>query len=110
MTVPNRILPVIVFSQFAGTSLWFAGNAIIADLQVAMNVGIDDTGIVTSAIQLGFITGTSFLHYLPFQIDTHPESYSLSVQYLVQSQTCLFISSLMIYFHCSFLDSSQDFS
>ena len=39
MKVPKRILPVIVFSQFAGTSFWFAGNAIIADLQTAMNVG-----------------------------------------------------------------------
>jgi len=47
-----------VFSQFAVTSLWFAGNAIIADLQSAMNVGLEDTGIVTSAIQLGFISGT----------------------------------------------------
>ncbi len=25
--VPRRILPVIVLSQFAGTSLWFAVNA-----------------------------------------------------------------------------------
>ena len=47
-----------MFSQFAVTSLWFAGNAIISDLQSAMNVGIEDTGIVTSAIQLGFISGT----------------------------------------------------
>ena len=58
MNIPKRILPVIVFSQFAGTSLWFAGNAILPDLQTSMNVGINDTGIVTSAIQLGFISGT----------------------------------------------------
>jgi MFS family permease len=58
VNAPNRILPVIVFSQFAVTSLWFAGNAIIVDLQSVMNVGIQDTGIVTSAIQLGFIFGT----------------------------------------------------
>lgn len=58
MQIPKRILPVIVFSQFAGTSLWFAGNAIVGDLQSAINVGIEDTGIVTSAIQLGFISGT----------------------------------------------------
>ncbi len=63
MNKPKRILPIIVVSQFAGTSLWFAGNAIIADLQTAMNVGIDDTGIVTSAIQLGFITGTLFFTF-----------------------------------------------
>jgi predicted MFS family arabinose efflux permease len=64
MEVPKRILPIIVFSQFAVTSLWFAGNAIIADLRTSMNVGIDDTGIVTSAIQLGFITGTLFFALL----------------------------------------------
>jgi len=58
MRVPKPILPVIVFSQFAVTSLWFAGNAIIGDLQSAMNVSIEDTGIVTSALQLGFILGT----------------------------------------------------
>lgn len=58
MKVPKLILPVIVFSQLAVTSLWFAGNAIITDLQSAMNVGIGDTGIVTSAVQLGFIFGT----------------------------------------------------
>ncbi|MCH8032555.1 MAG: MFS transporter [Bacteroidetes bacterium] len=58
MQIPKRILPVIVFSQFAVTSIWFAGNAIVGDLQSAMNVGIEDTGIVTSAIQLGFISGT----------------------------------------------------
>jgi len=45
-------------SQFAVTSRWFTGNAIIGDLQLAMNVGIEDTGIVTSAIQLGFILVT----------------------------------------------------
>ena len=58
MHVPKLILPVIIFSQFACTSLWFAGNAIITDLQYVMNVDINDVGIVTSAVQLGFITGT----------------------------------------------------
>jgi len=33
MQIPKRILPAIVFSQFAGTALWFAGNAIIGDSQ-----------------------------------------------------------------------------
>ena len=31
--VPRRILPVIAISQFAGTSVWFAINAVMADLQ-----------------------------------------------------------------------------
>ena len=30
---PARILPLIFFSQFTGPSLWFAGNAVILDLQ-----------------------------------------------------------------------------
>ena len=55
---PRRILPVIVLSQFAGTSLWFAGNAILPDLQHQWGLGADAVGYVTSAVQLGFIVGT----------------------------------------------------
>ena len=58
MTRPARILPLIIFSQFAGTSLWFAGNAVILDLQLAWGLGADSVGYVTSAVQLGFICGT----------------------------------------------------
>jgi len=36
---PGRILPAIVASQFAGTSLWFAGNAILPDLQREWGLG-----------------------------------------------------------------------
>jgi MFS family permease len=55
---PRRILPIIVLSQFAGTSLWFAGNAIVTELQSKWNVGAQALGYVTSAVQLGFILGT----------------------------------------------------
>lgn len=51
------ILPVIVFSQFAGTSLWFAGNAILPDIQHELQINTD-AGNITSAVQLGFIFGT----------------------------------------------------
>jgi predicted MFS family arabinose efflux permease len=55
---PRRILPVIVVSQLAGTSLWFAGNAVLPDLQA--NLGLSDgaLGDMTAAVQLGFIAGT----------------------------------------------------
>ena len=56
--VPPHILPVIVFAQFAGTSLWFAGNAVVNDLQQLLDVSADVTGAITLAVQLGFITGT----------------------------------------------------
>ena len=52
------ILPVIIFSQFAGTSLWFASNAVLGDLQ--RQWGLDDASLshMTSSVQFGFITGT----------------------------------------------------
>ncbi|HSG32604.1 MAG TPA: MFS transporter [Thermodesulfobacteriota bacterium] len=55
---PYWILPVLIFSQFAGTSLWFAGNAIISDLQLGWNLDPASIGWVTSSVQFGFITGT----------------------------------------------------
>ncbi|MBI1803283.1 MAG: MFS transporter [Ignavibacteriae bacterium] len=55
---PFRILPVIIVSQFAGTSLWFASNAIVPDLQRAWNLPPDAVATMTSAVQLGFILGT----------------------------------------------------
>ncbi|NIT53943.1 MAG: MFS transporter, partial [candidate division Zixibacteria bacterium] len=56
--IPFWILPTIVFSQFSGTSLWFAGNAILGDLQTQWNIGVGAVGSITSAVQLGFIAGT----------------------------------------------------
>ena len=58
MARPWWILPVIVFSQFAGTSLWFAGNAILPDIQESWNLGIASLGWMSSSVQLGFIVGT----------------------------------------------------
>lgn len=52
------ILPVIVFSQFCCTSLWFVGNAIINDLVLTFNLEPSALGNLTSAIQFGFIIGT----------------------------------------------------
>jgi MFS family permease len=49
---------VIVLSQFAGGSLWFAGNAVIGDLQLALGLPGAALGWITSAVQLGFIAGT----------------------------------------------------
>ena len=55
---PPRILPAIVFSQFAGTSLWFAGNAVLPDLQRQWSLAEGAVGSLTSAVQMGFILGT----------------------------------------------------
>ncbi len=58
LQVPKRILPTIVFAQFAGTSLWFAGNAILKELQLEWQLPADALATVTSSVQLGFIFGT----------------------------------------------------
>lgn len=62
--IPKRILPVIVFAQFAGTSLWFAGNAVIPDLVQELALTEMAVGYVTSAVQFGFIIGTLLFAFL----------------------------------------------
>jgi DHA1 family inner membrane transport protein len=57
-TVPWRILPAIAVSQFAGTSLWFAINAVMPDLQHSAGLPASAAGWLTAAVQLGFIAGT----------------------------------------------------
>ena len=56
--VPKRILPVIAISQFAGTSVWFAINAVMADLQRDVALPAAAVGWLTASVQIGFIAGT----------------------------------------------------
>lgn len=53
-----HILPTLIISQFACTTLWFAGNAIVNDLALKTGLGSEIIGYVLSSVQLGFITGT----------------------------------------------------
>ena len=64
MSIPSRILPVIVFSQFCCTSLWFAGNAVMPNLLNEFSLDPDALGHLTSAVQFGFITGTLCFAFL----------------------------------------------
>jgi MFS family permease len=54
----QRVLPVIVCSQFFCTSLWFAGNAVLPDIVREFNLQSGFIANLTSAVQLGFISGT----------------------------------------------------
>lgn len=69
---------MIVLSQFAGTSLWFAGNAVISDIQSAFELSPGALGYMTSAVQLGFIIGT-----LSFAILTISDRFSPSRVFFV---------------------------
>ncbi len=73
MSAPRHILPIIIFAQFAGISLWFAGNVVLPDLILQYGFEADDLGIVTSGVQFGFIVGT-----LAFAIFTVADKFSPS--------------------------------
>lgn len=64
MKKPDHILTIIVISQFCCTSLWFAGNGVMTDLLQTYDLGLDALGYLTSAVQLGFITGTLSFAFL----------------------------------------------
>lgn len=54
----KQVLPVIVLSQFAGTSLWFVGNAVLPELKQSLELSQYAVSLVTSAVMLGFVAGT----------------------------------------------------
>ncbi len=55
-----RLAPVatIAIAQLLGTSLWFSANSAADDLRRAWGASVSDIGLLTSAVQLGFILGT----------------------------------------------------
>ena len=55
---PRRVLPILLLSQFAGTSLWFATNAVMPDLQQELGWPAHTAATLTSLLQAGFILGT----------------------------------------------------
>jgi predicted MFS family arabinose efflux permease len=61
---PERAIPrfdpvaTIAVAQLLGTSLWFSANSAADDLRRAWGASVSDIGILTSAVQLGFILGT----------------------------------------------------
>ncbi|MCA0133701.1 MFS transporter [Winogradskyella alexanderae] len=85
MKKSKLILPVIVFSQFCCTSLWFAGNGIMNELIANFNLNTSALGHLTSAVQFGFIFGT-----LIFAILTIVDRFSPSKVFL----TCAIFGSL----------------
>jgi hypothetical protein len=51
-------VPTIALAQLLGTSLWFSANSAADDLMRAWGATAGDIGILTSAVQAGFILGT----------------------------------------------------
>lgn len=80
MRTAKGILPIIVVSQFFCTSLWFAGNAILADIISTIHPDAGFLAHLTSAIQFGFITGT-----FAFAVLTIADRFSPSRVFFVSS-------------------------
>lgn len=58
-THPTKwILPIIIFSQFCCTSLWFASNSVIDDLILFYNLSAKSLADISASVQFGFIVGT----------------------------------------------------
>ncbi|MGA7983681.1 MAG: MFS transporter, partial [Burkholderiales bacterium] len=53
-------VPLIVVAELLGASLWFSANAAAGDLAHAWGLDLVQLGALTSAVQLGFISGTLF--------------------------------------------------
>ena len=89
---PTYILPLIVLSQFAGTSLWFAGNAILPDVQQQLHIR-STTGNITSVVQFGFIVGT-----LAFAIFAIADRFDPSKVFFVSSALAALANLAIIWF------------
>lgn len=87
------MLPVIVLSQFAGTSLWFVGNAVLPELKQTLHLSQYAVSLVTTAVLLGFITGT-----LIFAIFTLADRYSPVKLFFVCSIAGGFANSSVVWF------------
>ena len=74
------ILPVIVISQFCCTSLWFASNGVMQDLIREFELPVSALEHLTSAVQLGFISGT-----LIFALLTIADRYSPSKVFMLSA-------------------------
>ena len=87
----TAVLTIIVFAQLAGTSLWFAGNAILEGLSA--DLGLQDTalGPITSAVQLGFIAGT-----LVFAILTIADRFSPSKVFFASGLVGALMNSALV--------------
>jgi MFS family permease len=57
--IPSFVpVATIAIAQLLGTSLWFSASSAADDLRRAWGVSVSDIGLLTSAVQLGFILGT----------------------------------------------------
>jgi predicted MFS family arabinose efflux permease len=92
----SKIFYLIVMAQFCGTSVWFAGNSVLPQLQAQFGLPSTSLGFLTSSTQLGFILGT-----LIFALAGISDKFSPSKVFFISS---VFASVLNA---CMLLDTSS---
>jgi MFS family permease len=95
---PRHILPLIILTQFLGTSTWFAGNAILPALQQEWALNEQALAPLTNSIQWGFIVGALFFAAL-----TIADRISPRILFCICSTLCG-LSSLLIAVSAQSLD------
>ncbi len=96
-TSSKKIFYLIVFAQFCGTSVWFAGNAVLPQLQAQYGLPSSSLGFLTSSTQLGFILGT-----LVFAVTGITDRLSPSKVFFISSIFASAINAVMLYDASSF--------
>jgi MFS family permease len=91
----SYILPIIILSQFACTSPWFAGNTIIDELISKTGLGTELLGYVISSVQFGFITGTLVFALLMLADRFSPSKVFLICALLAASCNLYLLSDIM---------------
>jgi MFS family permease len=93
----SRVFFIIVFSQFCGTSLWFAANAVLPELQAVNHWQPYALSYLTSAVQLGFIAGT-----LLFALTGITDKYSPSKIFFLSSLVAAICNAITLIDSSSF--------
>lgn len=73
----SRVLPIIVAAQFLCTTLWFGGNAVLPGLSADLRLPSSALAGISSAVQIGFISGT-----LVYAILTIADRFAPSIVFL----------------------------
>lgn len=81
-------------AQFCCTSLWFAGNGVLSDIQEYFNLNSEALGDLTSAVQLGFISGT-----LGFALFTIADRFSPSRVFFISAMAASVFNFATIWEH-----------
>lgn len=76
----TRLIILVVVSQFACTSLWFAGNAVVSDIIKEYHLDLRILSHIVTAVQVGFISGT-----LLFSVFTISDRFSPSRVFFISA-------------------------